>query len=250
MGLHDAKDISLKGAEAARSCDEVFAEEYTSTLMGSGWNDVEEVLGREVRVLSREELEEKDLVVEAAVSGKDVAFLVVGDPLTATTHQEVRVRALEQDIPVEIIFGASIATAVPALTGLSWYKFGRTVTIPYTDLGQPPASPYEQAAGNLAAGLHTLILLDIRPPVYMTANEAIDYLLEISRRKEGDGEETPIHDGTTAAVVARAGSNECTVRTGTLAELRTMDFGPPLHALAIPGHMHFMEERMLALDRK
>ena len=32
---------------------------------------------------------------------------------------------------------------------------------------------------------------------------------------------------------------------GTLAELQHVDFGPPLHSLVIPGHLHDMEQGML-----
>jgi diphthine synthase len=35
LGLYDEKDVSLKGLEAVRSADMVYAEFYTSRLMGA-----------------------------------------------------------------------------------------------------------------------------------------------------------------------------------------------------------------------
>ena len=33
---------------------------------------------------------------------------------------------------------------------------------------------------------------------------------------------------------------------GRLADLQHVDFGPPLHSLVVPGHLHEMEQSMLA----
>lgn len=42
----------------------------------------------------------------------DIAFLVGGDPLSATTHTDLILRAVELNIPYKIIHNASIMNAI------------------------------------------------------------------------------------------------------------------------------------------
>jgi diphthine synthase len=46
--------------------------------------------------------------------------------------------------------------------------------------------------------------------------------------------------------VARAGSPDPVVVAGSLAGLADREFGPPLHALVIPGELHHLEAEALA----
>ncbi|MFW6127882.1 MAG: diphthine synthase, partial [Halobacteriota archaeon] len=58
LGLWDEKDISFKGYELARKCDEVFIEFYTSQLGGTTLHKIESLLEKDVGVLERSDLEE------------------------------------------------------------------------------------------------------------------------------------------------------------------------------------------------
>ena len=71
---------------------------------------------------------------------KKLALLVIGDPLSATTHFEIISECKKRDITYEIIHSVSVLTAV-AETGLSLYKFGKTVSIPFDN--ENLDSPYE-----------------------------------------------------------------------------------------------------------
>jgi diphthine synthase len=242
LGLYDEKDLSLKALEAARSCTAVFAEFYTAVPAGTSVEKLEAVIGKAITVLGREEVEKGDQILEAA--GKaDACLLVVGDPFSATTHVELRIRAKKEGIPVSIVHGAPALTAVPGLLGLQHYKFGRTTTLPFPDKGYYPTSPYEMIAENMSRGLHTLVLLDIQADRgrLMTANEGLGVLAELERRKEGGilGPEALV------CVVARAGSQRPVVRAGRLALLAKADFGPPHHSIVVPGKLHFMEAEAL-----
>jgi diphthine synthase len=128
LGLYDERDISLKGLEAIKSCDKLFAEFYTAALAGTSLTKLEQKFGKPIKVLTREEVEQTDNILKAAKK-HNVAFLCQGDPLTATTHIELLLEAKELGIATEIIHGASIAVSVPGLLGLQYYKFGRTTTI-------------------------------------------------------------------------------------------------------------------------
>lgn len=242
LGLHDARDVSLKGLDAIRAADVVFLESYTSRLAGASASGLERMYGKEITALGRERVEQGDAILEAARRG-NVVVLVAGDPMAATTHVDLRLRAARSGIPTRIVHGASIIAAVPGLLGLQGYKFGRTTTLAFPHGGQVAESPYEVVAANLARGLHTLVLLDLDAERgrFMTANEGLGLLLEVARRRSGG----PVGPATLACVVARAGSEEPFLRAGPMAELAKEDFGPPLHTIVVPGELHFLEEEAL-----
>ena len=244
MGLHDHRDLTLKGLEVARSCDKVYVELYTSLMAGLKVEDLEGLLGRRVTVLSRSDLEGRRAVeiVEEA-SRLNVALLVPGDPFIATTHVALRVEAMRRGVDVKVVHGASIASAAPGLTGLSFYKFGRSVTVVYPEPGYMPEAPYDVLRDNASRGLHTLMLLDIKAErgAYMTVPEALRLLMEIEERR-GEG----VVDGDMLVVgVARAGSMEPSIAAGGLMRVLEVDLGPPPHTLIVPGELHFMEEEAL-----
>ena len=247
LGLWDEKDVSVRGLEAIRGADEVYAEWYTAHLGGASPEKLTSFYGRPVTFLDRDPLEKGDDLIDAART-RNVVLLAVGDSMTATTHVELRVRAAAEGIPTRVIHGASIATAAAGLLGLTSYKFGRATTIVFPDGTYFPTSPYDVVRDNRARGLHTLCLLDLRASEarYMTAGEGARLLL----RMEAERREGVLADDTEAYALARAGSPEPGVWRGALAALAKADVGPPLHALVVPGKLqHFEEDAVRALAR-
>jgi diphthine synthase len=243
LGLYDERDISVKGLQAVKGADLIYAEFYTSRLMGADQAKLEEFYGRKIRVLSREEVEVDPTWLEEARS-KKVAFLVGGDPMVSTTHLDLRLRACELGIETCVVHSASIVTAVSGLTGLQNYRFGRSTTIPFPYMARGkrivPETPYLVLKQNLERNLHTMLFLDIQDPRYMTVNEGAELLLEMANDA---GEE--ILDQQIAVGIARAGSNDARVRADLLSSLKDCDFGGPLHILVVPAKLHFMEARAL-----
>lgn len=242
LGLWDEKDVSLRGVEACREADVVLAEWYTAFLAGATHERLEAALGRPVRVLPREEVESGEAILKEARE-KRVAFLTAGDPMTATTHLDLRLRAHKEGIATRIVHGASIATAASGLLGLQHYKFGRATTITFPQGNWFPTSPYDVIKENYQRKLHTLCLLDIRAAEnrYMTAAEGAQLLLRMEdERKEGLLERLSF-----ACAVARAGSPQPRVVCGQLGDLAEADLGPPLHVIVLPGELHFAEEEAL-----
>jgi diphthine synthase len=243
LGLCDEKDVSARGLEEIRAADVVFAEQYTSTLGEGALGALERICGKRIQLLSRKELEEGSIVIDSA-QGSRVALLVAGDPMAATTHVDVRLRAAEKSIETIIVHAPSVLTAAPGLLGLQHYKLGRVATIPFTRDGYAPVSPYEVVIDNLRRGLHSVVLLDIDSDAkrFMTANEGFGLLLDMAGRCPGD---EGLTDRSLACVVARAGAPDCLLSAGTIGEMKARDFGPPLHTIIIPGKLHFMEEEAL-----
>ena len=236
IGLSSHMDLSLRAIEAARHADVVYAETYTMKLDTTP-QQLGETIGRPVQPLTRGLMEEEaDKLLREAENG-DVAILVGGDALTATTHISLVIEAARRGVPVKVVHGGSIITAV-AETGLSLYKFGRTVTVPLPEKG-PVDTVIRTLRDNKEQGLHTLILLDLDEPQrrYLTVNQAITRLEETG---------TFSMDNLLVAV-ARLGSENQVKKADTAMNLKTFDFGDAPHAIIATGRLHFMEEEALKM---
>jgi diphthine synthase len=239
-GLTDEKDLTLKALETLRNSDKIYLETYTSPYQGDIEN-LKKLTGKDIQPLGRTEIEEnphETLLKE----GQTISLLIVGDPLTATTHTDLLLRAREKGIKTQIIHNASIYTAV-AESGLQLYKFGRTTTIPYPEGTYFPKSPYDIIKDNKMRNLHTLCLLDIQAEKnkYMSVNEALELLLKMEYEKM----QNQIRPETPAVGAARIGSQNQTIKYGEIQKLIREDFGKPPHTLIIPGKLHEMEEEIL-----
>jgi diphthine synthase len=244
LGLYDERDVSLRGLEEIREADAVFAELYTSLMPGLSIQKLEELVGKRVSVVSRRALEEESgqLILREAEVGK-AALLVPGDPLIATTHVDLRIRAEKRGIKTRIVHGASIVSAVIGLSGLQNYKYGRSVTIPFPEEGFISETPYRVIMENRKMGLHTLCFLDIKAEEekYMTVRDGLEALLATEKQKR----KQVITPDTLVVGIARAGSREPTVKAGYVEEVMKQNFGAPPHTLVFPGKLHFMEAEAL-----
>jgi diphthine synthase len=244
LGLYNEKDLSLRGLETVKEADKIFAELYTSLMPALSISKLERLSKKKISIVSRHDLEEEAgrKILDAAKKGKAV-LLVPGDPLIATTHVDLRIRAEKQGIKTRIIHGASIISAVVGLSGLQNYKYGRSVTIPLTTEILMVETPYRVIMENKRRGLHTLCFLDIKAQEkrYMTIRQGLENLLAMEKIKQ----KHVITANTLAVGIARAGSNNPKVKADFVAELINYDFGPPPHSLVFPGKLHFVEAEAL-----
>jgi diphthine synthase len=224
LGLED-DEITLKGRKALENVDKAFAEFYTNTETVD-LESLEKSTGTEIEKLSREEVEQKDRIIESAEK-QDTAFLVSGDPLTATTHYDIKHRAEQKGIDTKVVHAPSIFTSI-AETGLNVYKFGRTVTLPEDSA---PESVTEHIEKNDSVGLHSLILLDIN----YDGSDAAEKLIDIDSSLAG----------REALVLERANQSSQEIRSGKLSEISSMDLSNPPHCLIIVGETSHMEEEFL-----
>jgi diphthine synthase len=245
LGLYDEKDITVKGLEAVTKADIVYAEFYTSHLMGATIDSLEGLYGKKINVLSREDVEQRPEWLSQAKE-KKLVFLTGGDAMVATTHIDLRLRARDMGIDTAIIHAPSISSAASGLSGLQNYRFGKSTTIPFPYERKNKIiiseAPYDVIKMNLKNNLHTLVFLDIveKEKRFMDIGTAISILsgLEESR---GEG----VLTGTLGVGIARAGSESPVVHADYLPELKKYDFGAPLHTLIIPARLHFIEAEAL-----
>jgi len=245
LGLFDENDVSLRGLKEAKTADFVFAEFYTSLMAGLYLEGLEKMVGRKVTVVSRKNLEEEngELILRKAETSK-VAFLVPGDPLIATTHVDLRIRAQKRGITTRVVHGASIVSAAMGLSGLQNYRFGKSVTIPFPEEGLVSETPYNVVTENKARDLHTFCFLDIKAEQrrYMTVIEALEVLLSLEEKKK-------MHTVTLdslAVGIARAGAEDQVVKANSVRALLGFEFGGPPHVLVFPAdRLHFVEAEAL-----
>ncbi len=237
MGLWDEKDITVRGLEAIKASEKVYLETYTTLLGGLNIERLEKEIGKPVIPLSREDVEVKAEFIKEAKQSK-IAILVGGDPLVATTHHDLAIRAKEQGVSFEIIHNASIVSAISE-TGLQSYKFGRTVTVPFPRENFRPRSFYDHIIENLDMGLHTLVLLDIDAEnnKFMTVNEGLKLIKELDKPNRISN----------VIGIARLGSKDKKIVYGPWNAVINEDFGNPPHCIVVPGKLHDVENRYISL---
>ncbi|MFB6180559.1 MAG: diphthine synthase [Candidatus Nanohalobium sp.] len=228
VGLDD-REVTEKGLEAVESVEKVYAEFYTNTETVD-LERIEEKTGSEIEKLPRDKVEREDKIIESA-KNKDTAFLVSGDPLTATTHYDIKHRAEEKGLEVEVVHAPSIFTSI-AETGLNVYKFGRTVTLPKD---ASPQSVVDYIGKNDKVGLHTLILLDINYEAEKASEKLIDLKEDLADRD--------------AVVLERANDSSQNISAGKLEKFTEKDLGEPPHCIIVVGETSHKEDEFLEAYR-
>lgn len=258
LGLYDKEDVTLKGLNLIKEADVVYLEHYTSILHISV-DELSHFYEKNIILATREMVEGDDNVILQDAKDKKVAFLVVGDCFSATTHSDLFLRANNQGIETQIVNNASIMTAI-GMTGLQLYKFGKTTSLVFFEPDWKPQTAYDVIKQNQSQGLHTLCLLDIKvaeptkkdlvdehyvpqKPRFMTIKQALEQLIEI----ENDRDEKIVLSDTFCVGVARLGAKDQQIVFGTVEQLLSVDFGEPLHSLIFLGNLHFHEEEVLEL---
>jgi diphthine synthase len=257
LGLYGEKDISVRGLEIVRSSDYIYMEYYTS-ILGIDLDALKKFYEKDIILADREMIENDfDEVIMSKAKETNVSLLVVGDPFSATTHMDLFMRCNNNNVKVEVLNNASIMNSC-GVTGMSLYRFGETVTIPYFTKNWRPYSFYEKILKNYQNDFHTLVLLDIKvkeiseenlakgkkiyeAPRFMTVNLALEQL----REAEDYYEKGLVTDDTLVYGIARIGSPTQLIVSGKFNEIIKIDFGGPLHSVVICApSLHSMEKEV------
>ena len=155
LGLYDADSITCEGRRRLQTADRVFAEFYTSTLLGASVDDLEAAHDTTIEVRDRAGVEQDPEDILSAAETEDVVFLTAGDTMISTTHSDLRIRAENRGIETRVIHGVTAETAASGLTGLQNYRFGKAVTLPFPFVhgaGDVPPSVIETIEANRSVG--------------------------------------------------------------------------------------------------
>ncbi len=171
-----------------------------------------------------------------------VAVAVQGDPMIATTHSDLRVRAESRGIATKVIHGATIPAAAASASGLHFYKFGGTITFTL-ESSSHHQDVYQRLHRNLLEGQHTLLLLEY--DVEGDRGVSPGFVFERLLAAEENFKREILSEKTLAIVLGRIGMKDERVVAGSIERLRAMAFGAPPHCVIIPGRLHFTEEEAL-----
>lgn len=227
LGL-ELKSISEEGLEVVGKCDKVCLESYTVDFPYS-LKDLKGFLGVEIELADRDKVESSDLVEES--KERDIALLVYGAPLVATTHVSLIQDARNSGVGYKVFQNASIFDAV-AETGLQIYKFGKTASMPQWKESYEPESFMDVVKQNNSIGAHSLILCDIRMPV----SQALEQL-----RKASESYGVKLDN---VVVCQSLGTENSKIFYGSLEGLEKKEVENPF-CIIIPGSLHEMEKNFL-----
>lgn len=235
IGLFEKEDMSFKAAETARKCDILYFESYTS-YYNTSIEDLEKFLGKSIKLLTRSDLEEHSKKIIDEAKKKDIGILIIGDVLSATTHNVLLLECMEKNIHYDVIHGSSIFTAI-AESGLSLYKFGNTTSIPFEN--KDIETPYDILKENKE--MHTLFLLDLNNGKYMATREAIEYLLRVEKKRK----ESVFGNDKLCIAFFSLGSKDSEIHVGSAESLLNINSDKKPQCLVVPGKLNFVEQDYL-----
>ena len=228
LGLN-VDGISKFGLQAVKRCKRVYLENYTVDFPYSE-GALKEVLGKKIVSADREFVESLEIVDEARKA--DVAFLVYGSPLTATTHISLIQEAKRCGVKYKIIYNASILDGV-AETGLQLYKFGKVASMPKWGRSFSPDSFMKIVQENQSMKAHSLILIDIG----LEFQDALTQL-KISAEKHKINLKKII-------LCQRLGTKGQKISYKTIEELEKYNDVKKPYCIVIPSKLHFVEKEVL-----
>lgn len=228
LGLNK-EGISAEGLEIARRCKKVYLENYTVDFPYS-FDKIEEFIGKKIESANRELVESLSIVDEA--KKKDVALLIYGSPLTATTHISLIEEAKASGVKYQVIYAGSVLDAV-AESGLQLYKFGKVASMPAWQKSFSPDSFMEIVKENKSIKAHSLILVDIG----LKFSDALDQLETAAKN----------HDIKLKKLLIcqRLGTRNAKFLYRGVEELREFSGVKAPYCIIIPGKLHFIESEVL-----
>jgi diphthine synthase len=228
LGLNE-KGISLQGLESIKKCKYVYLEDYTVDFPYST-DKLEKVLNTKIIKLGRKEVESDRLISES--SRADIALLIYGCPLFATTHLSLLEEAKSKKIKFKVIYSASVLDAV-AETGLQLYKFGKITSLPAWSERYRPDSFFDTLKENSGVRAHSLILCDIG----LNFKDAIKQLEEsLDKNNFNAGK---------IIICSCLGTDKSRIYYNSIDELKKIKNVSLPFCIIIPSELHFLEKEFL-----
>src|SRR5215217_2020505 len=199
VGINEYDSLSYGSVEILKNSDMVYVERFTGFLSDDFIIKITSILkahegqnpkdGVEVQLVKRWFIEDGREILENSLK-KNVCVLIYGDPLIATTYNDLLVRASKQSISYKVLHSSSGISSLIGESGLHYYKFGKMVTM----MSDPMSSitVYDTVYNNICLGLHTLILTEYNNddngkngsdsnnnnPFFLSPNNVFDLMLE------------------------------------------------------------------------
>ena len=220
--------ISKYGIEVVKRCKRIYLENYTVDFPYS-LGELQDVIEKKILPADREKIESLELIDEARKM--DIALLVYGSPLFATTHISLIQEAKNSRVKYKIVYNASVFDAI-AETGLQLYKFGKITSMPTWKTNYTPTSFMEVVKENTQINAHSLILTDIG----LKFSDALKQL-EIAAKDTK-------FDLNKIVVCSQLGSKYKKIYYENMENLQSVKLKKP-YCIIIPSKLHFVEREAL-----
>lgn len=240
MGLRGYRSLTVEEIEQLKRCDTIFIEQYTSGALQEDIDRISREIGKDIQTVVREDVEQYGVIKKAARQN-ETALLVIGDALTATTHNQIRFELEDLGIQVKVFENASIVTAIMGFLGLHLYNLGPVISLPFVTEKFFPKSPYEKLVRNLENEEHSLILLDLSPSGFMKPGDAVSIL---ERMNDKYGRKIELED-LQICVVNAFGMPEQKIFIGNPESISMENFYDRPSAIVVPGRLDSSEQDSL-----
>ena len=240
LGISVPKSISMEAIEVLKKADMVYLEQFTSPISKRHIAKIKSISTGKLILAKRWLVEDGKEILENAKK-KKVALLSYGDPYIATTHIELRARAIREKIKTYSIHASSSLTSMIGECGLHFYKVGRTATI--MNEMNSLTTPYYVIYKNIIEGNHTVLLLEYNQDegFFLDPKDALVRLIETEKGQKRN----VIKESTFVIVASRIGFKDQAIISGDISKIKKMDFGDPPHAIIVTGRLHFTESDAL-----
>ena len=236
LGVSGISELSDNTLSVIKNADVVYLESFTSPISETEKKQLENISNGEFKIAKRWVVEDGNEILENAKKSETV-LISYGDPYIATTHLELKTRAITDKIETKTIHSSSIISSLIGEVGLHYYKVGKVLTI----MNDPKSmsTPYYTIFDNLLSKTHSVILLEYNEDksFFLDPHDALSLLLDVEKIQN----RKVISLDTFVIIASRIGKSDQKITSGKISNLIKKEFGDPPHSIVIPGGLHFTE---------
>ena len=240
LGISGISELSDSTLDVIRNAEIVYLESFTSPISETEKKQLEDISNGKFKTAKRWLVEDGNEILENA-KNKETVLISYGDPYIATTHLELKTRAMRDGIETKTIHSSSIVSSLIGEVGLHYYKVGKVLTI----MNDPKSmiTPYNTIFDNLLSKTHSVILLEYNEDkaFFLDPKDALILLLDAEKTQS----RKVISEKTFVIVASRIGKNDQKIISGNISNLIKKEFGESPHSIIIPGRLHFTESDAL-----
>ena len=242
LGISGISELSDNTISIIKNANTVYLESFTSPISETEKEQLANMCDGEFKIAKRWLVEDGNEILENAKK-RQVVLISYGDPYIATTHLELKTRAVTDKIETKTIHSSSIVSSLIGEIGLQYYKVGKILTI----MNDPKSmiTPYNTISNNLLSKMHSVILLEYNEDksFFLAPQDALSLLLDAEKIQNGK----IISLDTFAIIASRIGKSDQNITSGKISNLIKKEFGNPPHTIIIPGSLHFTESNAVKI---
>ena len=236
LGVSGISELSNNTISIIKNDEIVYLESFTSPISEDEKIQLKNISTGKFKVAKRWLVEDGNEILENAKK-RETVLISYGDPYIATTHLELKTRAIQDNIETKTIHSSSIISSLIGEAGLHYYKVGKVLTI--MDDPKSIITPYNTIFDNLLNRIHSVVLLEYNEDksFFLEPQNALSMLLDCEEKQK----RKIISSETFGIVASRIGKNDQRIISGNIGNLIKNKFGEPPHSIIIPGKLHFTE---------